>query len=89
VAWPNFLTTPTILFGPIYGVRSGAKAQVLPLDSKPEQVFFKKKMLYHIATPSSIYQFRQPFANFFGGITHWYVTPPPIQLVFDMMLYIL
>jgi hypothetical protein len=31
----------------------------------------------------------QPFANSFGGITLQYVTPPPIQFVFYMMLYIL
>jgi hypothetical protein len=29
------------------------------------------------------------FSNLFGEITPWYVTPPPIQLLFVFMLYML
>jgi hypothetical protein len=61
---------------------------VHPLDSKPDHVSFKK-ILFSIAAPSLIYQYGQPFANSFGGITHWYVTSPQIQLVFDTVPYLL
>ena len=66
----------------------GQRPRCFPSTQNPTR-YFSKKILCPIAAPSSIYQFGQPFANSFGGITHRYVTPPPIQLVFDMMLYIL
>jgi hypothetical protein len=42
-----------------------------------------------IAAQFLITKFGQLFSNPFGRITPWYVTPPPIQFIFDIMLYIL
>jgi hypothetical protein len=34
-------------------------------------------------------KYRADFSNLFGETTPWYVTPPPIQLLFVLMLYML
>jgi hypothetical protein len=52
------------------------------------QVFFKKNPVLHSCN-SWISKFRTDFSNLFGEITPWYVTPPPIQLLFVLMLYML
>jgi hypothetical protein len=44
---------------------------------------------YSVAAPFSISKFGQLFSNPFGGIIPWYVTPPLIQFIFDILLYIL
>jgi hypothetical protein len=51
-------------------------------------VFFGKFPVLHSYHPW-ISKFRADFSNMFGEITPWYVTPPPIQLPFVHMLYML
>jgi hypothetical protein len=52
------------------------------------QVFFKK-ILVLPSCHSWISKYREDFLNLFGETTLWYVTPPPIQLLFVLMLYML
>lgn len=58
----------------------------LPLRTRPGTT--RKNFSRSFAAHFSISKFGQPFSNPFGGIVHWYVTPPLIQVIFDMMLYI-
>ena len=87
MARPKGVVTPPVLVGPTGGVRWRASAQILLLPPEPDQVHFEKNPVL-IQDPISIYKFGQPFSNSFGGIAPWYVTPPLIQFVFELMLCI-
>ena len=56
-----------------------------PSTENQPQVFSRARSSWY----SLISKFRADFPNLFGVITPWYVTPPPIQLLFVIMLYIL
>jgi hypothetical protein len=52
------------------------------------QVFFENFLVLS-SCHSWISKYRADFSNLFGETTPWYVTPPPIQLLFVLMLYML
>jgi hypothetical protein len=61
---------------------------ILSLENQP-YVFFKKIPVLH-SFHSWISKFRADFSNLVGEITPCYVTPPPpIKLLFILMLYML
>ena len=85
---PDSLASWDPLTWPPWGVRWGASAHLLTFDRKPPLGIFPKFSRARSSWYSSISKFRADFSNLFGGITPWYVTPPPIQLLFVLMLYI-
>jgi hypothetical protein len=64
-----------------------SSSRVHPFLSEPNQVLLNF-FFYSFAAPFFFSMFGRPFSYSFRGITPWYVIPPPIQFIFDMMLSI-
>ena len=83
IPWPH----GTHQLGPQGELGGGQVLVSFPSTENQPQVFFPNFLELSSCYPW-ISKFRADFSNLFGGITPWYVTPPPIQLLFVLMLFI-
>jgi hypothetical protein len=84
ILWPRGACS----LGPHGVLGEGAVPRIILSPENQHQVFFENFPVLH-SVHSWISKFGADFSNLFGEITLWYVTPPPIQLLFVLMLYML